>query len=245
MEPTTGIEPVTSSLPRKCSTTELQRLLKSLSQWIIGHWSRFYHWLTDLMTNDNPERKTRFEPATYSLEGCRSTNWATSASQFAICNKQFASKELKCQLCFDNWRRGQGWIRTTELVRGQIYSLLPLATWLLALHLISVLWFWFSKIENPNLKSTEPLVGIEPTTYWLQISCSTSWATLATIHAGISTHRNFKYQKNSFYSPQHVTKTKKYPLPGFSSFSLKKPGGGLKKFFNWSHGLRFSKAASL
>ena len=30
-------------------------------------------------------------------------------------------------------RCGQGWIRTTELVRGQIYSLLPLATWLLAL----------------------------------------------------------------------------------------------------------------
>src|SRR6201994_4393387 len=28
--------------------------------------------------------------------------------------------------------RGQGWIRTTELRRGQIYSLLPLATWLLA-----------------------------------------------------------------------------------------------------------------
>ena len=28
--------------------------------------------------------------------------------------------------------RGQGWIRTTELVRGQIYSLLQLATWLLA-----------------------------------------------------------------------------------------------------------------
>ena len=27
---------------------------------------------------------------------------------------------------------GQGWIRTTELRRGQIYSLLPLATWLLA-----------------------------------------------------------------------------------------------------------------
>ena len=44
--------------------------------------------------------------------------------------------------------RGQGWIRTTELVRGQIYSLLPLATWLLA-----------------RVKETEPLVGIEPTTY--------------------------------------------------------------------------------
>ena len=30
------------------------------------------------------------------------------------------------------FHRGQGWIRTTELRRGQIYSLLPLATWLLA-----------------------------------------------------------------------------------------------------------------
>ena len=44
-----------------------------------------------------------------------------------------------CEIC------GQGWIRTTELRRGQIYSLLPLATWLLA--------------------QSEPLVGIEPTTY--------------------------------------------------------------------------------
>ena len=78
-EPLMRIELTTSSLPRKCSTTELQRLLKSSSQWVIGHWSRFSHWPTDLMTNDNSERKTRFEPATYSLEGCRSTNWATSA----------------------------------------------------------------------------------------------------------------------------------------------------------------------
>jgi hypothetical protein len=37
-------------------------------------------------------------------------------------------------------RCGQGWIRTTELRRGQIYSLLPLATWLLAL-----------KIWNPEI----------------------------------------------------------------------------------------------
>ena len=53
---------------------------------------------------------------------------------------------------------GQGWIRTTELRRGQIYSLLPLATWLLA-----------PKKSNcqklyPIFKP-EPLVGIEPTTY--------------------------------------------------------------------------------
>ena len=48
----TGFEPVTSSLPRKCSTPEL-------------HW----HF----------ERKTRLKLATLSLEGWCSINWATSA----------------------------------------------------------------------------------------------------------------------------------------------------------------------
>ena len=49
----TRFELVTSSLPRKRSTPELHRLVK--------------------------ERETRFELATFSLEGWRSTNWATPA----------------------------------------------------------------------------------------------------------------------------------------------------------------------
>ena len=53
------------------------------------------------------ERKTGLEPATYSLEGYRSTKWATSASLVLVF-------------------RGGGWTRTTELFRGQIYSLLQL-----------------------------------------------------------------------------------------------------------------------
>jgi hypothetical protein len=48
-EPTTGIEPVASSLPRKCSTPEL-RGLKSHK-------------------HAGVERETGFEPATLSLEG--------------------------------------------------------------------------------------------------------------------------------------------------------------------------------
>ncbi len=48
-EPRTRIELVTSSLPRKRSTPELPRLYFST------------------------ERETGLEPATYSLEGCRST----------------------------------------------------------------------------------------------------------------------------------------------------------------------------
>ena len=47
----TGLEPVTSSFPRKCSTTELHRLVQLFK--------------TALAL----ERKTGLEPATLSLEG--------------------------------------------------------------------------------------------------------------------------------------------------------------------------------
>ena len=59
-------ELTTSSLPRKRSTPELSRQnFKKKSQAAVGC--------------DFFERKTGVEPATFSLEGWRSTNWATSA----------------------------------------------------------------------------------------------------------------------------------------------------------------------
>lgn len=64
---------MTSSLPRKCSTTELKRLI-----------------------NFN-ERETRFELATYSLEGCRSTNWATPA--LSSLNAQEQASQLTFSTC--------------------------------------------------------------------------------------------------------------------------------------------------
>ena len=72
-----GFEPMTSSLPRKCSTPELRRLIQFA---VTG----FQFAVILLPTANCPvqtvtERKTRFELATYSLEGYRSTNWATSA----------------------------------------------------------------------------------------------------------------------------------------------------------------------
>ena len=65
------------------------------------------------------ERKTRLELATLSLEGWCSTKWATSA--YNICWNQIPDFKELC---------GERRIRTFELRRGQIYSLLPLATWL-------------------------------------------------------------------------------------------------------------------
>ena len=73
-----GIEPMTSSLPRKCSTAELRRLL------ICSKFNSNSLIIKLLISIQTLERKTRFELATYSLEGYRSTNWATSA--FLITN---------------------------------------------------------------------------------------------------------------------------------------------------------------
>ena len=73
-EPLKGIEPLTSSLPRKCSTTELQRLV-----------------LSDPppLSYGGFERETGLEPATWSLEGYRSTKWATPAD--AISKKELSN----------------------------------------------------------------------------------------------------------------------------------------------------------
>ena len=62
LEPTMRFELTTSSLPRKRSTPELRRLTKKSPR-------------NEVIL----ERKTGVEPATFSLEGWRSTNWATSA----------------------------------------------------------------------------------------------------------------------------------------------------------------------
>ena len=67
-EPTMRFELTTSSLPRKRSTPELRR--QNLNKKITAAWCDFL------------ERKTGVEPATFSLEGWRSTNWATSAFCF-------------------------------------------------------------------------------------------------------------------------------------------------------------------
>ena len=130
------IELTTSSLPRKCSTTEPQRPFPS------SNWS-----------------------------GRPGSNWPPIAwKAIALPNEllpQFKSfKELFFHQPFVHAVRpasykkigGQSRVRTYVLVREQIYSLSPLTT----------------RPSAPNL--TEPEMGLEPATCWLQISCSTNWA---------------------------------------------------------------------
>ena len=76
--------------------------------------------------------------------------------------------------CFNG---GQGWIRTTEVTDGRftVCSIWPL-------------WNLPKKMELVN--------GIEPSTYWLQISCSADWATPASFWCpgAESNHRHRDFQ---------------------------------------------------
>ena len=69
---------------------------------------------------------------------------------------------------------GQRWIRTTEVERQQIYSLPHLATLEFALILVTISENAFATTLpfRDTLSTLEPLVGFEPTTPRLQITCS-------------------------------------------------------------------------
>ncbi len=96
------------------------------------------------------ERETGFEPATPSLEGSRSS-----------------------QLSYSRMNGGEGRIRTSEALRRQIYSLLPLAT-----REPLLLYLDTKSIRRPRLKGPpasssinppypldlELAIGVEPTT---------------------------------------------------------------------------------
>lgn len=151
---------------------------------VTGHQVIFQllYWLNDLLTQWlKKERKTRFEPATYSLEGCRSTNWATSAINVKIWkfengsmksyrNSNLHFKELICLWAqfshcsiepFSHYLVGR---RGFEPLKSKDSGFTVRPIW--------PLW-------NLPFALAEPLAGIEPATYWLQISCSTSWAKVA------------------------------------------------------------------
>lgn len=127
------------------------------------------------------ERKTGLEPATLSLEGWCSTKWATSA---------FAKT---CYLVKSNTSFAFYWL----LFKQQSPCCLNFNQYPWSFFVVGREGFEPSNSEEdrftvccrwpldylPNLfdhlQRTEPKKGLEPPTSWLQISCSTSWATSA------------------------------------------------------------------
>ena len=163
-----------------------------------GHCGYEPHALANWAKPPCVELLTGIEPVTLSLPRIRSTDWATTAYELVKANyevvfyltvKKFGSggrtwtydlrvmSPTSYQLLHPAIIGGGGRIRTFEGKRRQIYSLLPLAT------------------REPH-HLLEPTIGLEPTTYWLQVSCSTNWATLAYC----SVERSLLYQRTDVLS---------------------------------------------
>ena len=89
-------------------------------------------------------------------------------------------------------QNGQSRIRTYEAQAQEIYSLSSLTTWVSAqtyLNKIKVIWAGFkffqnawSKLECCPIWKFKLARGLEPPTGWLQVSCSTNWATPANFY---------------------------------------------------------------
>ena len=101
------------------------------------------------------------EPTTCWLQVSCSTNWAIPAkcgghNRDRTCDLLLV-RQMLSQLSYAPIIGGGSWIRTNEVERQQIYSLPPLAA-------------------REFLRNLELVIGLEPTTCWLQVSCSTNWA---------------------------------------------------------------------
>ena len=97
---------------------------------------------------------TGFEPVTFGLWARRASRLLHPAILYIVCRF----------LCFiTGWR----WIRTTEAIcsRFTVCPLWPLGN--------PSIWYFYQK----------PMIGLEPITCWLQISCSANWATSAINHS--------------------------------------------------------------
>ena len=111
----------------------------------------------------------RFELQTLWLKVKCSTDWANEAYNLVAPARFELTNATVKVWCLTAWLRGNN--QTKKVVEGhgfepwnpkeQIYSL-PRLTTSLSLHMV-------------------PKTGIEPVTYWLQVSCSTNWAISAMV----------------------------------------------------------------
>ena len=125
---------------------------------------------------------TGFEPVTFGL-------WARRASRLlhpALFNYYMLQriKLLHTYELISFFENGWRWIRTTEAIcsRFTVCPLWPLGN--------PSIWYCYHK----------PMIGLEPITCWLQISCSANWATSAILHS-ITTYRTNGAYRARTYDP--------------------------------------------
>ena len=125
----TWIEHVTSPLPRECSTTELHGQYFRLATWLSIHLrnlriatatTHVHRTFAETEPSPNLHRTTGHTPIAASGAGEGNRTLVISLEGFCSTIELHPLSPTKSG--------GGGWIRTIVLVRGQIYSLLPLTT---------------------------------------------------------------------------------------------------------------------
>ena len=112
--PIAGIGPATSPLPRECSATEPNGLCLTAAKAAIRLKANF-------TIAKRLERETGIEPASLAWKArVLPLNYSRLEAE-PVNSKRPTSRSTI-------FTGGEGWIRTSVLVRGQIYSLLPLTT---------------------------------------------------------------------------------------------------------------------
>ena len=129
---------------------------------------KFYHWTTSAMVK--LVTCGGLEPSTHWLKVSCSTTWANRSQLwlgYLDSDQGDARVKVWCLTAWlypkIEWWGGTDSNRRTR--RELIYSQPRLATSLPP-----------QKITGSQQNKMVPAIGLEPTTYWLQISCSTSWA---------------------------------------------------------------------
>ena len=92
--------------------------------------------------------------------GCGGWTWTNDLRVMSPTSYQLLHPAIKGTPIIKSWWRGKD--SNLRSQKRQIYSLLPLTT-----------------REPLRYELLELAKGIEPSTYWLQVSCSTDWATPA------------------------------------------------------------------
>jgi hypothetical protein len=126
-----GIGPATSPLPRECSTTEPHGQLARRTK----HHTFTFNTSATGQQYQLMERETGIEPASLAWKArVLPLNYSridagTTDTQHALTQPpHYPVTQLQTHTKTNSYAGGEGWIRTSVLVRGQIYSLLPLTT---------------------------------------------------------------------------------------------------------------------
>ena len=162
-----GFEPRTTWLKVKCST-----------DWANAPWKYF---VFNAQSRNRTSDTRIFSPLLYQLSylglSCGNRIWTYDLRVMSPTSFQTApSRDIFLSLHLFPWRMGRGGFEPPKHVAADLQSV-PFGHSGIYPFLLYILFYIASHIPM-----RKPMIGLEPITCWLQVSCSANWATSAYYH---------------------------------------------------------------